>query len=233
MTPALASPELDAWAAGFPVTLLHVGAALAILGVGVVLYGLITPYRELQLVRDGNPAAAVSLGGVLVGLALPLAFAVAASVSLLDIALWGVTSLVLQLALFGLVDLVLSGLPQRIREGDVAAAVLLVGAKLALATILAGSGHRLRDVSPAQPADATLWLVYPASGRRCCSLAALRHAGPRRRAARPRRRCRPAKARCWRRASTTRSIGGDGAGCASTEATRRGLRSPSPTRASG
>ncbi|HVM98813.1 MAG TPA: DUF350 domain-containing protein [Caulobacteraceae bacterium] len=137
---ALASPpELDAWAAGYPVTLLHVGVALAILLAGALVYTLITPYREIQLVRDGNPAAAVSLGSVLIGLALPLAFAVAASVSVLDIALWGVTSLVLQLALFWLVDLLLAGLPHRIKDGDVAAAALLALAKLAVAAILAGA----------------------------------------------------------------------------------------------
>ena len=132
-------PEVDAWAAGYPIALLHVGAALAILILGTIVYGLLSPHREFAQVREGNAAAAVSLGGALLGLALPLAFAVAASVSALDIALWGLTSLVLQLGLFWVVDVVLTGLPQRIREGDVAAAVLLAMAKLATAAILAGA----------------------------------------------------------------------------------------------
>jgi putative membrane protein len=135
----LQSPELDAWASGFPLTLLHVGVALLILAAGAALYALITPHREIQLIREGNAAAALSFAGVLVGIALPLAFALAASSSVLEIVLWGATTIVVQLALFWVVDLVLRGLPQRIKQGEVAAAALLVGAKLAVAAILAAA----------------------------------------------------------------------------------------------
>ena len=136
---SLQSPELDAWASGFPITLLHVGVALVILVAGAAVYALVTPHREIQLVREGNAAAALSFGGVLVGIALPLAFALAASTSVVEILLWGVTTIVIQLALFWLVDLVLRGLPERIKRGEVAAAALLVGAKLAVAAILAAA----------------------------------------------------------------------------------------------
>src|SRR5579863_10563766 len=94
------SPELQAWASGFPITLLHVGVTLAILAAGASLYALLTPHREIQLIREGNAAAAVSFGGVLMGLAIPLAFALAASTSLAEIALWGATTTVVQLGLF-------------------------------------------------------------------------------------------------------------------------------------
>ena len=132
-------PELDAWASGFPLTLLHVSVALVILVAGAALYAFVTPHREIQLIREGNTAAALSFGGVLVGIALPLAFALAASTSVLEIALWGATTIVVQLALFWVIDLVLRGLPQRIKQGEVAAAALLVGAKLAVAAILAAA----------------------------------------------------------------------------------------------
>jgi putative membrane protein len=133
------SPELQAWASGFPVTLLHVSVTLLILLAGASLYALLTPHREIQLIREGNAAAAISFSGVLVALALPLAFAMAASTSLLEIGLWGATTTAIQLALFWLTDLILHGLPQRIREGEVAAAALLVGAKLAAAAVLAAA----------------------------------------------------------------------------------------------
>jgi len=133
------SPELQAWASGFPVTLLHVSVTLLILLAGASLYALLTPHREIQLIREGNAAAALSFSGVLVALALPLAFAMASSTSLLEIGLWGATTTAIQLALFWLTDLILHGLPQRIREGEIAAAALLVGAKLAAAAILAAA----------------------------------------------------------------------------------------------
>jgi putative membrane protein len=133
------SPELDAWASGFPLMLAHVGVTLAILAAAAALYALLSPHREIQLIREGNPAAALSFGGVLAGLALPLAFALAASTSTLEIALWGVTTAIVQLFLFWLSDLVFYGLPQRVREGDVAAAALVTAARLAVAAILAAA----------------------------------------------------------------------------------------------
>ncbi|MFI4934872.1 MAG: DUF350 domain-containing protein [Caulobacterales bacterium] len=139
MPSQLQSPELQAWAAGFPVTLLHVGVTLVILVGGTALYALLTPHREIQLIREGNAAAAISFGGVLVALSIPLAFALSTSASLLEIGLWGATTTAVQLALFWLTDLLLYGLPQRIKEGEIAAAALLVAAKLAGAAILAGA----------------------------------------------------------------------------------------------
>jgi putative membrane protein len=139
MTFPMQPPELDAWAAGFPVVLLHAGLMLVILFLGAALYGALTPYREIQLIREGNSAAAISFGGVLAGLALPLAFALASSKSWLDVLLWGVTTTLVQLFLFWLTDLIFHGLPQRVREGDVAAAALMTAAKLATAAILAGA----------------------------------------------------------------------------------------------
>lgn len=136
MPTELQSPEIQAFATGFPVTLLHFGVTALILFLGATLYVLMTPHREIALIREGNAAAAVSLGGVLVGLALPLAVSMNASTSVVEIGLWGASTVIVQLLVFRLVDLFLRGLPQRIQEGEVAAAALLVGAKLATAIIL-------------------------------------------------------------------------------------------------
>lgn len=139
MVSPLQGPELAAWSTGFPVTLLHVAVTLVILFLGAALYALITPHREVELVRQGNAAAALSFGGALVGLALPLAFALSASTSLIEIALWGATTTAVMLGLFWVTDLVLHGLPRRIRDGEIAAAALLVSAKLAVAIILSAA----------------------------------------------------------------------------------------------
>jgi len=135
----LDSAEVQAFATGFPTTLAHLGATLALMLAGAVVYVLLTPWKEIELIRQGNAAAAVGLAGVLVGLSVPLAVSLSVSTSLKDILLWGVATVVLQLLAFRIVDALLAGLPQRIREGEIAAAVLLVGAKLATALILAAA----------------------------------------------------------------------------------------------
>ena len=139
LTDALTSPEVQAFASGFPVLVVHLVATLALLAGGAVIYGLLTPWKEIGLIREGNSAAAVAFGGVLLGLASPLAVSLSVSTSVRDILLWGLATLILQLLAFRVVDLVLTGLPQRIQDGEVSAAVLLVAAKLATALILAAA----------------------------------------------------------------------------------------------
>ena len=41
--------------------------AIVLLGAFMLLYVLVTPYNELALIREGNEAAAISLGGAVVG----------------------------------------------------------------------------------------------------------------------------------------------------------------------
>lgn len=130
---------LDSFLSGFPVLMLHSSVTIAILVVGVALYIWITPWDELSLIRAGNTAAAVSLGGAIIGLALPLAFAMAASVSVYEILLWGPVTLVLQIVAYRIADRVLKELPRRIDAGEMGAAVLLVSIKLAAAAINAAA----------------------------------------------------------------------------------------------
>ena len=135
----LQSPELQAFAAGFPLTLLHGGLTVIFLILGAALYILLTPHREIALIRDGNVAAAMSLGGVLLGLAIPLDISLTASTSIVEIVIWGASTVAVQLLVFRIVDLILHGLPERIQEGEMASATLLVAAKLATAIILAAA----------------------------------------------------------------------------------------------
>jgi len=133
------SPEIQAFATGFPITLLHAAVTVLILLAASALYILLTPHKEITLIREGNTAAALSLGGVLVGLSLPLAVSLKASTTLVEIGLWGAATVIVQLLIFRLVDLMLRGLPRRIQEGEMSAATMLVGAKLATAVIVSAA----------------------------------------------------------------------------------------------
>jgi putative membrane protein len=139
MPSQLQSPEVQAFATGFPVTLLHASVTLVMLILGTTLYALLTPHKEITLIREGNSAAALSLGGVMVGLSIPLAISLTASTSVIEIMIWGAATIAVQLLVFRVTDMVLKGLPERIHEGEISAAALLVGAKLATALILAAA----------------------------------------------------------------------------------------------
>jgi putative membrane protein len=133
------SPEIQAFALGFPIFLLHAAASLALLALGCGAYALMSPHKEVQRIREDNAGAAVSFAGVVIGVAIPLAVSLATATSTLAIGLWGVPVLALALLAFRLIDLLLAGLPQRMRDGEVAAAAVLVAARLGVALILAAA----------------------------------------------------------------------------------------------
>lgn len=130
---------LQAFLAGLPQFLLHAFVTLTILLIGTLIYAALTPHRELKLIREGNPAAGISFGAAILGLSLPLAFGMATSLNWADIVLWGGVTVLFQLFAFRFMELVLNGLPKRIRAGDTAAAALLGAVKLSLSFILAAA----------------------------------------------------------------------------------------------
>lgn len=102
----------------------YFGMGLGFVLLYVVLYLHVTPHRELALIREGNLAASIALAGALLGFALPLAGALRAAVSALDLALWAGIALVAQGGAYLLVRLLLPRFPQRIAQTEVSAAVL-------------------------------------------------------------------------------------------------------------
>lgn len=126
---------------GFPVFALHAGVTIVMLVLGVTIYVLLTPHKDIQLMRQGNIAAAISVGAVVLGLSIPLAVAMGTSVNAADIVIWGAATIVVQLLMFRLADLALPNISKRIAKRDVAAAVFLASVKLASAIILAAAAN--------------------------------------------------------------------------------------------
>jgi putative membrane protein len=130
---------IQSFLAGIPFLLSHFGVTILMLLIGVFAYMWITSHDERTLIREGNTAAAVSLAGAILGLAIPLAFCMANSVNVYDIVIWGILTLVIQLATFKIIDIWLRDLSKRIEDGEVGTAILLVSVKLAVASINAAA----------------------------------------------------------------------------------------------
>jgi putative membrane protein len=130
---------LNSFVAGFPDFIIQLGAALGLFIASLIIYVIMTPHKELALIRAGNPSAALAFAGVIIGLAIPLGSCLAYAFGLLDLLIWGVITLLLQLVAFRFADMFLRGLPRRIAEGDVAAAVFLMSIKIGLALIISGA----------------------------------------------------------------------------------------------
>jgi len=130
---------IQSFLSGIPFLLTHFGVTIVMLVGGAFIYIKITSHDEMALIRDGNNAAAVSLSGAILGLAIPLAFCMANSVNVYDIVIWGLVTLVIQLVTFWIIDLWLRDLSRKIEDGQVGTAILLASVKLAVASINAAA----------------------------------------------------------------------------------------------
>ena len=119
-------------ARGIDEFLLYLVACLALLALFIFIYVWITPYKEVTLIREGNVAAAASLSGTVLGFAIPLAQAVAQSVNIAEMAMWGAVALAVQIFVFFVMTRLVPGLARDIPQGRLAPGILL--GTLSLAT---------------------------------------------------------------------------------------------------
>ena len=124
--------------AGLPAFAAYFFAALVAAMAFVLAYTAITPNRELELMRQGNVAAALSVGMSLIGFSLPLASAIFHTVDMLDLMMWAVIALVVQLLAYGVARLAMPALPASIARGE-AAAGLWVGCVSIAAGVLSAA----------------------------------------------------------------------------------------------
>jgi len=110
---------------GFPPFIVYFAISAAMLVAFVFIYLRITPYREIALIREGNAAAAASLSGAILGFTLPLAHAVAQAANIVDMLIWALIALVVQLVSYLIVRACVPGIVKDIPDGKVAQGVFL------------------------------------------------------------------------------------------------------------
>jgi putative membrane protein len=88
--------ELEWLVAAFPNFVRYVVVGFALIFVFLLVYIMLTPWREFALIRAGNSAAAVALIGAVLGFCMPLANTIAHAQSLTDVVLWAAVALLVQ-----------------------------------------------------------------------------------------------------------------------------------------
>lgn len=112
--------------------------AIVLLAAFLTVYVYTTPYRELALIRDGNAAAALSLGGVIIGFALPIATSVAVSHNLYAMLGWGIVSGLVQLGAYATTRLALPQVAHHIPQGQIASGVFIASLSIGVGILNAG-----------------------------------------------------------------------------------------------
>jgi len=112
--------------------LVYFAVAVVLLVAFIVVYIRATPWSEFALIREGNMAAAFSLTGAVLGFVAPLAAVVQHSVNVVDMAIWGLIALVVQVLAFVVVKLALPNLARDIPANNGAAGFVLGSLSLAV-----------------------------------------------------------------------------------------------------
>lgn len=122
-----------------PLYLAFLGTALVLLIVAMGLYILITPHHEVRLIREGNTAAAYSMSGTAIGMAIVLYSTASSTFDVMELAVWGGIGLIGQLFVFGIVSLMIPGLTKGLTEDRTSYGVLLGGLSIAMGVLNAGA----------------------------------------------------------------------------------------------
>ena len=124
---------------GLPAFLIYFVVASVLIAAYLWVYLWITPHDEFALVRADKPGAAISLGLSMVGFALPLTSSIAHSDGIIDMVIWGIIALIVQIAAYYLARLPIPDLSHRIANGEIAPAIWLGSASITAGLINAAS----------------------------------------------------------------------------------------------
>src|SRR5262245_27495672 len=98
----------------------YVATGAVLIAAFIFAYEKFTPYREIQMIKEGNVAASISIVGAIIGFSLPIASVIIHSQWLDVMIQWSLIALIAQFAAYLAVALVLRGFKDMMNEGNVA-----------------------------------------------------------------------------------------------------------------
>ena len=118
---------------------LHLVAAGLLLVVFFLVYTWATPFDEMTLIRQGNVAAALTLGGAMIGFSMTVASGLVHTDALSSFVGWSAAAAAVQLLTYVLVTRLLHMSKQQIEGNNVAFGVLLASISISVGAVSAGA----------------------------------------------------------------------------------------------
>ncbi|MES2299659.1 MAG: DUF350 domain-containing protein [Pseudomonadota bacterium] len=118
--------------------LLHLLLAAAMLLAFFIVYTRITPFDEVLLIRQGNKAAAFSLGGALLGFSITVGSTLAHTADYQQFLMWAACAMVVQVLAYAITTKLLHMAQDQIEADNSAFGGLLGAISLSIGVINAG-----------------------------------------------------------------------------------------------
>ena len=104
-----------------------------------LIYTRATPFDEMTLIRQGNVAAALTLGGAMIGFSMTVASGLLHTDAIVPFVAWSAAAAAIQLLTYVLVTRLLHMSKQHIEGNNVAFGLLLASISISVGAISAGA----------------------------------------------------------------------------------------------
>ncbi|OLO26540.1 DUF350 domain-containing protein [Alkalihalophilus pseudofirmus] len=122
--------------------LVYLTASLVLFLIGTYIFKLLTPYSERALIKSGNVAVSLKLLGKMAGLVVVLQSAIRSSINLVDLTIWAVIAIIIQIVLHFIIEYVFTrntSLAKEVEKGNVAVGLFLGGVSILVGMIVAAA----------------------------------------------------------------------------------------------
>jgi putative membrane protein len=123
-------------------TLIYFVISVVIVLIGLIIFENMTrKYKDMEEVKNGNQAVALSIAGKIIGICIVLAFAIYHSIQIQETIIWGLFGVVLQMIAYGIFDLFTRkfSVEEQLRENNLAVGILSMAVSIGLALVIGAS----------------------------------------------------------------------------------------------
>ncbi|HHF0555762.1 DUF350 domain-containing protein [Vibrio antiquarius] len=118
---------------------IYLGISFLMVFFFLFLYKAITPYNEIELIRNKSQAAAISLGGALIGFSIPLTTSMEQSVNIADFLIWGAISASVQILTFCFVRILVGDIGNRMKNNEIGTGIILAASSITMGMLNASA----------------------------------------------------------------------------------------------
>lgn len=122
--------------------LIYLAVSLVLFLIGTYIFKLLTPYSERAEIKKGNTAVTLKLLGKMAGLVVVLQSAIRHSINLVDLAIWALIAIIVQIVLHLVIEYVFTrntSLAKEVENGNVAVGLFLGGVSVLVGMIVAAT----------------------------------------------------------------------------------------------
>lgn len=113
----------------------YIALAVVMTGCFAFIYLIITPLKEIKLIKEGNIACAISFGGALIGFCITITSSMSTSLSLLGFLIWSLLATIIQLLVYFVATRIVKNASVELANNNIAVSCLFAAFSIAIGLI--------------------------------------------------------------------------------------------------